>query len=66
MPDTRTNEHMSDRELLLLTLATVQRIESKQEALIRALAEEEEEDPPARTLDGVPMPRERDQTQSLG
>lgn len=44
------------------------RIEQKIDALLGALAAEgeEERDEPARSLDGEPVPGDRDQSQSLG
>ncbi len=44
--------------------AHLERIEAKLDALIAALAEDE--DPPGTTLDGDPSGAERDATQSLG
>lgn len=48
--------------------ARLRRIEEKQDALLEALAAEgeEEQDEPARSLDGELVPGERDQSQSLG
>lgn len=44
------------------------RVEGKLDALLGALAAEgeEEQDTPGTSLDGEPLPRERDQSQSLG
>lgn len=42
------------------------RIERKLDTLIKALAEQEDDEPDLRTLDGDPAGGERDQTQSLG
>lgn len=46
-------------------LAALARLERKVDVLIAALAEEEDEQT-ERTLDGDPVPGERDQSQSLG
>ncbi|MBA0293919.1 hypothetical protein [Stenotrophomonas maltophilia] len=48
--------------------ARLKRVEEKQDALLAALAAEgeEEQDQPARSLDGELVPGERDQSQSLG
>lgn len=47
-------------------IATMARIEQKLDILIAALAQEEDDAPlPTLTLDGDPMPRERDQSQPL-
>lgn len=54
---------MDDAALKALQ-ATIDRVEKKLDVLIAALAEEEEE-PPALTLDGVPAGGERDQTTTL-
>jgi hypothetical protein len=48
-----------------MILAALQRLESKVDALIAALAEDED-DKPNISLDGEPFPGERDQSQSLG
>jgi hypothetical protein len=42
------------------------RIEAKLDALIKALAEEEDQAQPGTALDGQPAGQERDQSQSLG
>lgn len=42
------------------------RIERKLDTLIKALAEEEDQQEPASTLEGLPAGQERDQTQGLG
>ena len=52
---------------LARALDALARIEGKLDALIDALADEDEDEPekPARDLQGEPMPRERDQDQPL-
>ena len=46
-------------------MAAMERIEAKLDVLIAALADEEEIELPARTLDGQPAGGERDQTAVL-
>ncbi len=48
--------------------ARLKRVEGKLDALLGALAaeDEEEREEPATTLDGDPVPGERNQSQSLG
>lgn len=45
--------------------ARLDRIERKLDTLIAALAEDEEGEQPGSDLEGNPIPRERDQSQSL-